>query len=167
MLSQRHPRTHPFGQDRQPETPRLRNQIHLDHIASEIARLCRRPLEQARIGVWGATFKAGTDDTRDSPALEIISRLKTQGAQITVYDPAADPASVPADTVDDPYSACVEADMLVVLTEWPEFKAVDFDKVTDTLRGQVIYDTRYVIDVTGATKVGIAVHQPGQPGPLP
>lgn len=149
------------------EAAHASNQIHLGHITAEIARLCRRPLKRARIGVWGATFKAGTNDTRDSPALEIISRLKAQGAQVSVYDPAADPATIAAHSVGDPYSACIEADMLVVLTEWPEFTDVDLDKVANTLWGQVIYDTRYVIDVAGATKVGIAVHQPGRPDPRP
>lgn len=143
------------------------NQIHLDHIAGAIARLCPQPLEHARIAVWGATFKAGTDDTRDSPAIDITNRLLASGADVVVFDPAARASDVPANTVDDPYSACRDADLLVVLTEWDEFHDADLDKVAGVLATPLIYDTRQVIDPARAARAGIGLHRPGRPALTP
>ncbi len=144
------------------EAARTSNEIHQQYVIAEIGRIVQRPLEQARVGVWGATFKAGTDDTRDSPALEIMAELNRLGASVTVYDPAARPAEIPAETAGDPYTVCMGADLLVVLTEWPEFATVDLAKVAGTMREPLLYDTRYVIDNAKAAKAGIALVQPGR-----
>jgi len=138
------------------------NQLHLAHITSSINRHCQTPLDQARIAIWGATFKADTDDTRDSPALEIIKRLDAAGATVTVYDPAAHPDAIATATAEDPYSACVDADLLVVLTEWTEFSTTDLDKVYHLMRQPVIYDTRAVITAAAASAAGITLHRPGR-----
>ena len=138
------------------------NGDHVDHIAAEITDLCPPPIVGARIAVWGATFKAGTDDVRDSPAVEIVNRLSGQGADVVVYDPAAARSLVPATTADDPYSACLDADLLVVLTEWAEFGQADLEKVAHLMRGTVVYDTRYVVEPTTAAEAGLMLRQPGR-----
>ena len=138
------------------------NALHLDHIAGEIEAACPVPLASATVAVWGATFKAGTDDTRDSPAIEIIERLVTAGASVTVFDPAAERERVPAPLVADPYSACAAADMLVVLTKWPLFATADLDKVTEKLATPVAYDTRAILDPLAAIAAGLTLHRPGR-----
>lgn len=139
------------------------NQLQLDHVTSEVERITQRPASQLSIAVWGATFKAETDDTRDSPALDIVARLSRQGAQVTVYDPVATPETIPAPSAEDPYSACTAADILIVLTEWAEFGSVDLDKVAAQLRTPQIYDTRGVIDQSAAAAAGLDLHRLGKP----
>lgn len=141
------------------------NQIHLDHITAAIVERCPRPVGQARLAVWGTAFKAGTDDHRDSPAVEIIHRLRRAGATVAAYDPAVRADHGLPGAVPDPYSACVGADLLVVLTEWPEFATADLDKVADLLASPVVYDTRAIIDEAAAARAGLALHRPGRPTP--
>lgn len=139
------------------------NSEQLNFIATEILRLCPTPIAHARIAVWGATFKAETDDVRESPALEIINRLTAAGATVIVYDPAAQPELIPTRTTDDPYSACRDAHVLAVLTEWPEFAEADLSKTAGLLHGEAIYDARYMIDPVQASAAGLNLYQPGRP----
>lgn len=145
------------------EAANTSNQIHLQHLVDAITNLLDSPADKAKVAVWGATFKAGTDDVRDSPAIEIVNRLAALGTSITIYDPAAEPELVPATMVGDPYSACLDADALLVLTEWDEFAAADLDKVAHMMRGDAVFDARYVIDLTSAERHGLRVTQPGKP----
>lgn len=143
------------------------NQLHLDHITSRIIELSPVPIADSKVAVWGTAFKAGTDDTRDSPALDIIERLIVKGATVTAYDPAADPGLRADRTADDPYSACRDANLLVVLTEWPEFAAANLQKVADLLDSPVVYDTRAVIDPSQAKTAGLQLHRSGRPNVVP
>lgn len=138
------------------------NQRQLDYVTAEISRLCDRPLAGARIAVWGLAFKAGTNDTRDSPAVEVLHRLLALGASVHTYDPASEAGSGGATAADDPYSACRNADLLVVLTEWPEFADADLEKVADLLTHPAVYDTRSIIDQVAATKAGLTLHRIGR-----
>ena len=90
------------------------------------------------MGVWGLTFKARTDDTRDSPALRIVELLGEQGADVRAYDPAVKGPVGGVVPVGDPYSVCDGADVLVVLTEWDEFRWLDFDKVAGPHASRVV-----------------------------
>lgn len=145
------------------EAAHASNQVHLDHVTTAITELSSRPVEETRIAVWGTTFKAGTDDTRDSPALAVVERLVARGATVAAYDPAASIDADLAQTVDDPYSACHDADLLVVLTEWPAFAEADLDKVADLLAAPIVYDARAIIDRVAAIRAGLELHQIGRP----
>lgn len=145
------------------EAAHASNQIHLDHVTTTITNLSPRPINETRIAVWGTTFKAGTNDTRDSPALDICERLTRRGATIAAYDPAASNDTALAQTVDDPYSACRNADLLVVLTEWPAFAEADLYKVAHLLAAPIVYDTRSIIDHNNANDAGLQLHQIGRP----
>jgi UDPglucose 6-dehydrogenase len=115
------------------------------------------PLDGRRIAVWGLTFKAHTDDLRDSPAVEIVGRLVARGATVCAYDPeVAKDADLGdgVEVVDDPYAACTGADALVVLTEWPEFGRLDLDRVADALVAPRVVDTRNVLDRTALGRRG-------------
>jgi len=117
-------------------------------------------LEGVKVGVWGLTFKARTDDTRDSPALRIIQLLKDEGAEVTGYDPAVKGPVAGLTPANDPYSVCEGADVLAVLTEWDEFRWTDFDKVANLMATPRIVDARNLLDRPalerrGFTYVGI------------
>jgi UDPglucose 6-dehydrogenase len=102
------------------------------------------------VAVWGLTFKAGTDDLRNSPAVEITRRLAAEGALVQAYDPSVHsqcPELSENVTVhSDRYVACRNAEVLVVLTEWEEFRSSDFDKVRSELAQPNIVDGRNVLD---------------------
>jgi UDPglucose 6-dehydrogenase len=112
------------------------------------------PLRGLRIAALGLTFKAGTDDLRDSPSLAIIDELRGMGAIVRAYDPTASGAldAVQRRRLDglelaaDPYEAATGADVVVLLTEWPEFGYLDLDRLAEVMRGRSIVDTRNVLD---------------------
>ncbi len=105
-------------------------------------------LSHVRLGLLGLTFKAGTDDLRDSPALAVAAMLKQAGAELVGYDPALpggrDLGSV--SVVDDPYQAAKDVDALVVLTEWADFRSLDWARLADTVRQPVVVDMRNILD---------------------
>ena len=101
-----------------------------------------------KIAVWGLAFKEGTDDCRESPAVEIVQRLASHHVDICVYDPQAMTTArrILGDTVryaSDMYSAAQGADVLVILTEWPQFDAADWKRVASELRSRHILDFRF------------------------
>jgi UDPglucose 6-dehydrogenase len=102
------------------------------------------------IAVLGLTFKPNTDDMRDSPAISIITALQDGGAQINVFDPEGmDQARLVMDDLTyfyDPYSCCENADALVIITEWDEFRALDLDRVKSLLTAPVMVDLRNIYD---------------------
>ena len=101
-----------------------------------------------KIAVWGLAFKEGTDDCRESPAVEIVQRLASQHVEVCVYDPQAMTTArrILGDTVgyaSDMYSAAQGADVLVILTEWPQFDTADWKRVANGLRSRHILDFRF------------------------
>jgi UDPglucose 6-dehydrogenase len=108
-------------------------------------------LSKVRLGLLGLTFKAGTDDLRDSPALAVAALLRQAGAKLVAYDPALRSGDQRTDLdgiqlVDDPYVAAEGADALVVLTEWPEFRGLDWSKLAGVVASPVVVDTRNLLD---------------------
>jgi UDPglucose 6-dehydrogenase len=116
-------------------------------------------LSKVRLGVLGLTFKAGTDDLRDSPALAVAALLRQAGATLVGYDPALRSGDTRADLdgitlVDDPYVAAEGVEALVVLTEWPEFRALDWAKLADVVSRPVVVDTRNLLDPDVVRRAG-------------
>ena len=124
------------------------NEAQFARIVDKVA--CRVALSGARIALLGLAFKAGTDDLRDSPALEIARRLVRAGAEVHAYDPAvcASAATEEAGVVvtGDAYAACDGASALVVATEWDEFRALDFDRLAGVMAEQHVIDARNLLD---------------------
>jgi UDPglucose 6-dehydrogenase len=121
------------------------NESQFTRMVRKIRGMVGGSLEDTHVAVWGLTFKAGTDDLRDSPALAIIRRLRTAGATVTAYDPTH-PRIEGVEVVADAYDACDGADVLVILTEWPEFALADLDKVKELLAEPRVVDTRNLLD---------------------
>jgi UDPglucose 6-dehydrogenase len=119
-------------------------------------------LSHIRIAVLGLTFKAGTDDLRDSPALAVSALLRQAGADIVAYDPSltTDAASRPEldaiTVVDDPYLAAKDAEALVVLTEWPEFRTLDWAKLATVVSRPIVVDLRNLLDADVLRRAGFA-----------
>jgi UDPglucose 6-dehydrogenase len=131
------------------------NEQHMDRVATKIAVAAGRPIGEARVAVWGLTFKARTDDLRDSPALAIAGRLSSRGASVTAFDPTVDGLDGPEiDIVTDPYAAAAGADVLAVLTEWEEFRWLDLPKVVRSMRHPSIVDARNVLDRATVKRAG-------------
>jgi UDPglucose 6-dehydrogenase len=122
-------------------------------------------LEGVRIGLLGLTFKAGTDDLRDSPALAVAALLRAEGADLVGYDPGV-PTAVPGMTddvevADNPLKAADGVAALVVLTEWPEFRVLDWGHIAELVVGRVVVDTRNLLDPDVLRRVGFDVHGVG------
>jgi UDPglucose 6-dehydrogenase len=126
-------------------------------------------LDGVTIAVWGLTFKAGTDDLRNSPAMEIVRRLVEGGADVQAYDPTISvppgQASRPVVEFDgvsdievralpDAYAACEGAAAVVVLTEWDEFRWLEFEKVRDVMSSAVVIDARNLLDPAQLRRIG-------------
>lgn len=122
------------------------NEEQFARVAAKVTNLAGGSVDGVRVAVWGLTFKARTDDLRDSPSLEVIQRLVAAGAQVRAFDPAVHHQIDGIEVVDDPYAACEGAEVLVVLTEWDEFRWLDFDKVADLLAARNVVDARNLLD---------------------
>ena len=125
------------------------NDDHYVRIVTKVESLCGGSVDGKKIAAWGLTFKAHTDDLRDSPAIKILTMLKNKGAVITAHDPTAVDAyeSFPWIAVSvSPIDACVDADALVVLTEWPAFSDVDPLAVGNAMRARCVVDARNLLD---------------------
>ena len=103
------------------------------------------PLEGKTIAVWGLTFKGGTEDTRESPAMEVVILLQNEGATIRAYDPAVGPERYPF-AYRSALEAVLDADALAVLTDWPEFRNVDLGIVAAAMAGRLVFDGRNLLD---------------------
>lgn len=126
------------------------------------------PVEGKRVAVWGLAFKGGTNDVRESPAINVVRRLLSLGATVRAFDPLAEPNALPlvgadilCDTLYDPLD---EADALVVLTDCKEFAQADLAVVREHMRGRVIIDGRAVIDATAARAAGFTYIGVGDKG---
>lgn len=122
------------------------------------------------VGIWGVTFKGGTEDTRDSPALAVISALLNEDVRISVYDPAAPvhvPASVAAAMVPSAIDAVRGADALVVLTDWTEFQDVPLKDVAAAMSGKLVVDGRNHLDPEAARAAGLIYMGMGRQTRLP
>jgi UDPglucose 6-dehydrogenase len=124
-------------------------------------------LSGRRIGVLGAAFKPHSDDIRDSPALDVATRLHRAGAQVTVYDPAAltnARRDYPAlDYAESAVAAAADADAVLHLTEWPEFVQMDPAALGDVVRRRNVVDGRNALDAARWRAAGWHYRALGRP----
>jgi UDPglucose 6-dehydrogenase len=123
----------------------------VDKIRTAVTGKRTGSLSRKRLALFGLTFKSGTDDLRDSPALGVAALLKQAGADLVAYDPGVVPGRTGIDgslltVVDDPYVAAKGAEAIVILTEWPEFRALDWSRLSEVVTRQVVIDTRNLLD---------------------
>ena len=132
------------------------NGIQKDFIHGRVKHILPSPLTIRRIAVWGIAFKPRTDDTRDSPALEIISNLWKDGIEVVAHDPVArlsdEYLKLNAVTqVDDMHQSCAEADLILLLTDWDEYRTADWKLVRQVMRTPKVFDTRNALNYSTAS----------------
>jgi UDPglucose 6-dehydrogenase len=103
-------------------------------------------LDGVVVGVWGLTFKARTDDLRDSPSLAIIEALRREGAVVQGYDPTVERELDGIQLCVDPYEACAGARVLAVLTEWDDFRWIDPEHVGELMSARQVVDARNLLE---------------------
>ena len=115
-----------------------------------------------RIGLLGLTFKAGTDDLRDSPALAVAALLRQAGAELVAHDPAVGvrerPELAGIALTDDAAVTAKDTNALVILTEWPHYRTLDWPTLATYMRTPVIIDTRNLLDPDTLTRAGFTYH---------
>lgn len=126
------------------------NEEQFDRMADKIRHGAGGRLDGATVAVWGLTFKARTDDLRDSPSIAIINRLLDAGAKVQAYDPtvSASRQGVPTGVriAADPLAAVDGAAVLAVLTEWDDFRWIDAREVAAQMPGRAVVDGRNLLD---------------------
>ncbi|USO01002.1 MAG: UDP-glucose/GDP-mannose dehydrogenase family protein [Alphaproteobacteria bacterium] len=127
-------------------------------MAQRVIDACGEGAKGKKIGVLGVTFKPNTDDMRDSPSLVIIPALLNQGAEVAVSDPKGrkeGQALLPGVTwCSNPYDVAVDADVVVILTEWNEFRALDMKRFVGLMRSPTIVDLRNVYSLAEMEAAG-------------
>ena len=137
------------------------------HLLPKIKSYFKDDLKGKRIALWGLAFKPNTDDIREAPALKIIEELTNEGATVTAYDPEA-MANVKkeiGDTIsyaENQYDALIDADALVVATEWSEFRTPDFEKIKSLLKNPAIFDGRNLFDLNQMLDCGFHYESVGR-----
>ncbi len=136
-----------------------------ERMVEKVRRMAGR-LDGARICVLGLTFKANTDDCRESPAVHITRRLVEEGAAVVAYDPEGmENAALElegATYAKDAYEAAAGADVLVLLTEWDEFKWLDYHRIKGLMNRACVVDTRNCLDPAVLRKLGFAYEGVGR-----
>lgn len=140
------------------------NKSQVNHFINKIRRALGtedgygQEFSGIKLAVLGLAFKPNTDDMREAPSIKIIGELKSLGAEITAYDPAAmDVAKKILPDIHyatDPYDAAEGKDALLVLTEWPQFVDLDFDRVKSILKRPIIIDGRNIYNKEKLTGLG-------------
>ena len=131
-----------------------------EHLLARVARVLGGQVAGKRIGILGVAFKANTDDVRDSSALPLIRGLQAAGAVIQAYDPEAmDTAAGQLTGVawcDNSYAAAVEADAVIIMTEWDEFRRLDLSRLANPMKTPLLIDFRNLFGLADAAAAGLS-----------
>lgn len=143
------------------------NQNQKSILVEKLSRRFSGNLKSKNIAIWGLSFKAGTDDMREATSLTVIERLSKDGARIRVYDPVAmnecrRRMGEAVDYATDAYDALVDADALLLLTEWKQFRIPSWKVVLRTMRQPIIFDGRNIYDPAELEAAGIEYHSIGR-----
>ena len=135
-------------------------------MASRVMTAAGGSVRGKTVGVLGVAFKPNTDDMRDAPSLAIIPALQDAGANIRAFDPAAMHEATPllpgVTWCTDAYDAAQGADVLVLITEWNEFRALDLERIGAVMRAKVLVDLRNVYDAAEVRASGFAYSSVGR-----
>ncbi len=136
-------------------------------LLDKIERHFQNKLQGKTFAIWGLSFKPRTDDVREAPALSLIDRLLEAGAKIQVHDPEAmgnvrEQYGSKLTYAEHPYDALVDADALVVMTEWKEFGSVNLVDVKKRMKAAVVFDGRNVYSPSQMGAAGFTYHSIGR-----
>ncbi|MCB0501099.1 MAG: UDP-glucose/GDP-mannose dehydrogenase family protein [Bacteroidetes bacterium] len=144
------------------------NALQKKVLSKKILEYYKGNLNGLKFAMWGLAFKPNTDDIREAPALAIVDELTRKGASIKAFDPEAmeNVKSTIGDKIeyaDNMYDALKDADALLIVTEWSEFRNPDFVKIGGLLKKKVIFDGRNVFDVVSMSEKGYYYNSIGRP----
>ncbi len=145
------------------------NEDQRNYFFSKILEYYNGDIKGKKFAVWGLAFKPNTDDIREAPAIKIINLLLDNGAKVRAYDPEAMETTkewypeLPIEYAENPYDALTDADALLIITEWNEFRTPNFDKIKQGLKEPVIFDGRNVYDVDKMAERGFTYISIGRP----
>jgi len=130
-------------------------------LIEKILRYYGNNINERHFALWGLAFKPNTDDMREAPSLTVIEQLQSNGSTVSAYDPICNPHAQeifrdnPAITFcTDAYSALNDADGLIIVTEWKEFRTLDLTEIRNRMKGTVIFDGRNIYDPTVLNEAG-------------
>ena len=139
------------------------NEAQKEVLFDKVKKHFGNDLSGKKLAVWGLSFKPKTDDMREAPSLVIIEKLLAEGCTVSAYDPVAmeEAKHSLGDRITyakDQFSTLVDADALLVVTEWPEFRSPSFEVVGKLLKQKVIFDGRNIYDPAELKELGFAYH---------
>ena len=141
------------------------NESQFDRIANRIAVEAKAASEKPVVAIWGLAFKSGTDDLRESPSLKIINRLISKNISIQAYDPTqvgVENKNLQIKNFDNALSACKEAHVLAVFTEWKEFARIEPKLVAEQMSNLSVFDGRNMLNKNSWLAAGFNYKGVGQ-----
>ncbi|MBC7169061.1 UDP binding domain-containing protein, partial [Phenylobacterium sp.] len=136
-------------------------------MARKVVQAMGGDVKGKKIGVLGLTFKPNTDDMRDAPSLDIIPALQALGAQVTAFDPEGDKEArhlLPGvDFAADPYAVAKDAEAVVIITEWDQFRALDLDRLKADMTTPLLVDLRNIYKPADMRQEGFQYVSIGRP----
>ncbi|PQA87311.1 UDP-glucose dehydrogenase family protein [Hyphococcus luteus] len=143
------------------------NDARKKKMAARVIEACGGALEGKTAAVLGLTFKPNTDDMRDAPSLDIVPALQAAGAHVRAFDPVgmreAEGLLKDVEYVDGPYKTLDGADVVVIVTEWDEFRALDLERVKSLMKAPVMVDLRNIYRPDEMAEAGIDYYSIGRP----
>lgn len=143
------------------------NEARKKKMAVRVANAIGGDLNGKKVAVLGLTFKPNTDDMRESPSLDIVPAIQELGADVFAYDPEGmkEAKHMLADVnwCENAYETMSDADALVIITEWNEFRALDLERVKSLMRNPVLVDLRNIYEPSEMTENGFQYHSIGRP----
>ncbi|ODN66434.1 UDP-glucose 6-dehydrogenase TuaD [Methylobrevis pamukkalensis] len=149
------------------ETTVAVNETRKRAMARKVVAACNGDVRGKTVAVLGLTFKPNTDDMRDSPAISIVQALRDAGATVKGYDPQGMEAA--RDVIDglvfaeSAYDCVTGADAVVIVTEWNQFRALDFDRLRELMNAPVLIDLRNIYRKDQMEKAGFSYVSIGRP----
>lgn len=144
------------------------NLAQRQHVVRRALSLLGSRASGAKVAIWGLAFKANTDDVRESPALDVVSALREAGCRCVVHDPEAVDNALSVigdhgiDVVDEPYDALEGAELLVICTEWPEYRSPDIAQMTRRMAHPEILDGRSLYKLSWFEGSPVRYHSVGR-----
>jgi UDPglucose 6-dehydrogenase len=152
------------------ETVEAVNKEQKQYLVSKVKKHFKNDLKGKTFVLWGTAFKANTDDIRETPAIDTALALHEAGAKIRIHDPAAadhfeqymSKMGVPMDQFENKYDALNGADGLLVMTEWKQYRAPDFDEIKSRLKTPIIFDGRNLYNTKKVLEQGFTYYAIGK-----
>ncbi|MDR1362203.1 MAG: UDP-glucose/GDP-mannose dehydrogenase family protein [Holosporaceae bacterium] len=143
------------------------NQARQDKMIKKIMRACGNDIKGKNLAILGVTFKANTDDMRDSPSIGIVNALLSGGAIISIYDPSFSEQAKRifnnARWCSNAYDNCADADAVIIITDWAEFRAINFERLREKVRNPLLIDLRSMYPVHEVESSGFVYCSVGRP----